>query len=35
MAAARLLDIFYPIAPDLGWMQRIVPQGVRTVQLRR
>lgn len=31
---ARLLDIFYPIAPDLGWMQRIVPQGARTVQLR-
>ncbi|MFM9941921.1 MAG: thiamine phosphate synthase [Hyphomicrobiaceae bacterium] len=31
---ARLIDIFYPIAPDLGWMQRIVPQGARTVQLR-
>lgn len=31
---ARLLDVFYPIAPDLGWMQRIVPLGARTVQLR-
>lgn len=31
---ARLIDIFYPIAPDLGWMQRIVPLGARTVQLR-
>ncbi len=31
---ARLLDVFYPIAPDLRWMQRIVPQGPRTVQLR-
>lgn len=31
---ARLLDIFYPIAPDLGWLERIVPQGARTVQLR-
>lgn len=25
---------FYPIAPDLGWLQRMVPLGVRTVQLR-
>lgn len=29
-----LLDHFYPIAPDLGWMQRLVPLGVRTIQLR-
>lgn len=28
------LDIFYPILPDLGWMERIVPLGIRTVQLR-
>lgn len=28
------LDVFYPIVPDLGWLQRIVPLGVRTVQLR-
>lgn len=31
---ARLLDIFYPIVPDLAWMERIVPLGIRTVQLR-
>ncbi len=31
---ARLLDVFYPIAPDLRWLERIVPQGARTVQLR-
>lgn len=29
-----LLDYFYPIVPDLAWMVRIVPLGVRTVQLR-
>lgn len=29
-----LLDRFYPIVPDVGWMQRLVPLGVRTVQLR-
>lgn len=28
------LDIFYPIVPDSSWMARIVPLGVRTVQLR-
>lgn len=28
------IDIFYPIAPDLEWMQRIVPLGVKTIQLR-
>lgn len=27
-------DVFYPIVPDLAWMQRLVPLGVRTVQLR-
>lgn len=31
---ARLLDIFYPIVPDLAWMERIAPLGIRTVQLR-
>lgn len=31
---SRLLDIFYPIVPDDTWMRRIVPLGVRTVQLR-
>lgn len=28
------IDVFYPIVPDLGWLQRIVPLGVKTVQLR-
>ncbi len=28
------LDVFYPIVPDLNWLERIVPLGVRTVQLR-
>ena len=26
--------LFYPIVPDIGWLKRIVPLGVRTVQLR-
>lgn len=29
-----LLDIFYPIVPDVGWLKRLVPLGVRTIQLR-
>lgn len=28
------LDVFYPIVPDLNWLTRIAPLGVRTVQLR-
>lgn len=28
------LDVFYPIVPDLGWLERLVVLGVRTVQLR-
>jgi thiamine-phosphate pyrophosphorylase len=28
------LDIFYPIVPDLAWLRRLVPLGVKTVQLR-
>jgi thiamine-phosphate pyrophosphorylase len=28
------LDIFYPIVPDFAWMRRLVPLGVRTIQLR-
>lgn len=32
--AATRLDVFYPIVPDVSWMARIVPLGVRTVQLR-
>lgn len=27
-------DIFYPIVPDLAWLQRLVPLGVKTIQLR-
>lgn len=26
--------LFYPIVPDIGWLERIVPLGVKTVQLR-
>jgi thiamine-phosphate pyrophosphorylase len=29
-----LLDVFYPIVPDVAWLKRLVPLGVRTVQLR-
>ncbi len=28
------IDVFYPIVPNLDWLCRIVPLGVRTVQLR-
>ena len=34
MAASRDLDVFYPIVPDVAWLKRLVPLGVRTVQLR-
>lgn len=27
-------DIFYPIVPDVTWLKRLVPLGVRTIQLR-
>jgi thiamine-phosphate pyrophosphorylase len=29
-----LLDRFYPIVPDVGWLERIVPLGVKLAQLR-
>jgi thiamine-phosphate pyrophosphorylase len=29
-----MLDRFYPIVPDAAWVARIVPLGVKTVQLR-
>jgi thiamine-phosphate pyrophosphorylase len=32
--SAVALDVFYPIVPDAGWIARLVPLGVRTVQLR-
>jgi thiamine-phosphate pyrophosphorylase len=28
------LDVFYPIVPDVGWLRRLVPLGIRTIQLR-
>jgi thiamine-phosphate pyrophosphorylase len=28
------LDVFYPIVPDINWMRRLVPLGIKTVQLR-
>ncbi len=27
-------DVFYPIVPDTKWLKRLLPLGVRTVQLR-
>jgi thiamine-phosphate pyrophosphorylase len=30
----RAPDLFYPIVPDAQWLQRFVPLGVRTIQLR-
>lgn len=33
-AQAARLDVFYPIVPDAAWVSRIVPLGVRVVQLR-
>lgn len=29
-----MLHRFYPVLPDLSWLERIVPLGVKTVQLR-
>jgi thiamine-phosphate pyrophosphorylase len=29
-----MLHRFYPVLPDLGWLERLVPLGVKTVQLR-
>jgi len=28
------LPAFYPVLPDAGWIRRLVPQGVKLVQLR-
>ena len=28
------IDVFYPIFPDSDWIERVVPLGIRTVQLR-
>ncbi len=29
-----LLHPFYPVVPDIGWLTRLVPLGVKTIQLR-
>ena len=34
MSASAVLDVFYPIVPDTAWARRLVPLGVRTLQLR-
>jgi thiamine-phosphate pyrophosphorylase len=34
MAAPDRPDIFYPIVPDVAWLRRLVPLGVKTIQLR-
>lgn len=28
------IDVFYPIVPDITWLKRLLPLGIRTVQLR-
>lgn len=28
------IDVFYPIVPDIAWLARLAPLGVRTIQLR-
>jgi thiamine-phosphate pyrophosphorylase len=33
-AEAIGLDLFYPIVPDTEWLKRLLPLGIRTVQLR-
>lgn len=32
--ARAAIDTFYPIVPDLAWLARVVPLGVKTIQLR-
>ena len=29
-----MLDPFYPVVPDAGWVARLVPAGARLAQLR-
>ena len=29
-----MLDPFYPVVPDSGWVARLVPAGARLIQLR-
>jgi thiamine-phosphate pyrophosphorylase len=30
----KLLGVFYPVVPDVGWIERLAPLGVETIQLR-
>jgi thiamine-phosphate pyrophosphorylase len=32
--AEKPLDTFYPIVPDVEWLARLVPLGLKTIQLR-
>lgn len=32
--ASRQPDVFYPIVPDVNWLERLVRLGVKTIQLR-
>jgi thiamine-phosphate pyrophosphorylase len=34
MTAPRPPALFYPIVPDVAWLKRLLPLGVKTVQLR-
>jgi thiamine-phosphate pyrophosphorylase len=34
MSEARQPDLFYPIVPDVAWLERLLPLAPRTVQLR-
>ncbi len=34
MIATSAPDVFYPIVPNAAWVARLVPLGVRTIQLR-
>lgn len=34
MISPRQPDVFYPIVPDVTWLERLLPLGPRTVQLR-
>lgn len=34
MPTVQKLDVFYPILPDSAWIDRLVPLGIKTVQLR-
>jgi thiamine-phosphate pyrophosphorylase len=34
LAKTGSLNVFYPIVPDLAWLERLVPLGVKTIQLR-